>query len=57
MLREGLEHRKMKTRLIDEKFASVMGECVCETIGAPSIFRVIRKAAAMARMLPHVDLS
>jgi len=25
---EELEHRKIKTRLIDEKFASVMGECV-----------------------------
>ncbi len=24
----GLEHLKIKTRLIDEKFASVMGECV-----------------------------
>jgi hypothetical protein len=23
-----LEHLKMKTRLIDEKFTSVMGECV-----------------------------
>jgi hypothetical protein len=23
-----LEHLKMKTRLIDDKFASVMGECV-----------------------------
>ncbi len=25
-----LEHLKIKTRLIDEKFASVMGECVIE---------------------------
>ncbi len=24
----GLEHLKIQTRLIDEKFASVMGECV-----------------------------
>ena len=24
----GLEHLKIETRLIDEKFASVMGECV-----------------------------
>jgi hypothetical protein len=31
--------------------------CVCETIVAPSIFRVARKAAALARMLPHFDLS
>ena len=27
-LLEELEFRKIKTRLIDEKFASVMGECV-----------------------------
>ena len=27
-LRGGLEHLKMETRLIDERFASVMGECV-----------------------------
>ena len=25
---EELEHRKIETRLIDEKFASVLGECV-----------------------------
>ena len=24
----GLEHRKIETRLIDERFESVMGECV-----------------------------
>jgi hypothetical protein len=44
MLRGGLEHLKIKTRLIDEMFASVMGECVklhCyESIGAPSLFKV-----------------
>ena len=51
-----LEHLKMKTRLIDEKFASVMGECVCETIGAPSKLSVMRKTAALARMLPTLDL-
>jgi hypothetical protein len=28
----GLEHLKIKMRLIDEKFVSVMGECVYETI-------------------------
>ena len=27
-LRGGLEHLKIETRLIDERFASVMGECV-----------------------------
>ncbi len=28
-LRGGLEHLRIETRLIDERFASVMGECVC----------------------------
>jgi hypothetical protein len=32
----GLEHLKIETRLIDESFASVMGECVLEVIG-PSV--------------------
>ena len=27
-LRGGLEHLKIETRLIDERFASLMGECV-----------------------------
>ncbi len=27
-LRRGLEHLKIETRLLDERFASVMGECV-----------------------------
>jgi hypothetical protein len=27
-LRGGLEHLKIETRLMDERFASVMGECV-----------------------------
>ena len=27
-LREGLEHLKIETRLINERFTSVMGECV-----------------------------
>ena len=33
--------------------------CVCdlEAIGAPSIFNVIRSAAALARMLPTLDFS
>ncbi len=48
---------KDKTRLIDEKFASDERVCVCETMDTPSIFRVIRKVAALARMLPHFDLS
>ena len=31
-LRGELEHLKTKTRLIDERFASVMGECVIVTL-------------------------
>ncbi len=31
-LRGGLEHLKIETRLIDERFASVMGECVIVTL-------------------------
>ncbi len=30
--RGGLEHLKIETRLIDERFASVMGECVILTL-------------------------
>jgi hypothetical protein len=30
-LREGLEHLKIETKLINERFASVMGECVTLT--------------------------
>ena len=29
----GLEHLKIETRLIDEMFASVMGECDLENVG------------------------
>ena len=53
-----LEHLKIETRLIDEKFANAMGEYVTgdlEVIGVPSKLNVIRRAAALARMLPtHV---
>jgi hypothetical protein len=35
------EHLKIKKRLIDEKFVSMMGECDRDTIGVPSIFKVI----------------
>ena len=31
-LLEGLEHLKIETRLIDERFASVMGECEIVTL-------------------------
>ena len=38
-----LEHLKMKTRLIDEKFTSPMGECACdlEVMGVPSVLNII----------------
>jgi hypothetical protein len=53
----GLEHLKMKTRLIDQKFVSVMlSVCVSETVGEPSIFRIIRKAAGLVRILSTTSL-
>ena len=36
VLREGLEHLKIETRLVNERFVSVMGECDLEAIGDPS---------------------
>ena len=35
----------------------MMGECDLDATGAPSIFNIIRSAAALARMLPTFDLS
>jgi hypothetical protein len=55
-LRGGLEHLKIETRLINERFASVMGECDLEAMGAPAIFNVIHSVEALARMLPTLDL-
>jgi hypothetical protein len=54
-----LEHLKIKTTLIDEMFASVMGEYVffLEMMGAPSKLSVIRKAAAFARARPTLLVS
>ena len=40
MLFGGLEHLKIETRLTDERFESVMGECDVEVIGDPCIFFV-----------------
>jgi hypothetical protein len=49
---------KIETRLIDERFESVMGECDLEAvIGVPCILRVIRSVSTLARMLPTFDLS
>ena len=52
-----LEHLKIETRLMNERFVSVMGECVLEAIGSPSRLRFTRKTAALARMFPILDLS
>ncbi len=53
----GLEHLKIETRLINERFASVMGECDLEAIGTPSIFKLIRSVGVLVRMLSTSDLS
>ena len=53
-----LEHLKIKTRLINEMFVSVMGEYVfLEVIGTPSMLRLTRKAATLRRVLPTFALS
>jgi hypothetical protein len=45
----GLDHQKIETRLRDERFESVKGDV--EDIGLPSIFKTIRGAADLTRML------
>jgi hypothetical protein len=44
-----LEHLKIKTRLIDEKFASVMGECDLDVMYTPSKLIVIHKDVSTKR--------
>jgi hypothetical protein len=57
-LLRGLEHLKIETRLTDKKLANAMGELGdLDVIGAPSKLSVIRKAAALAKMLPARGLS
>jgi hypothetical protein len=56
VFRGGLEHLKIETRLMDERFVSVIGECVIVK-GVPSIFNVIRNTTDSARMFPTLDLS
>ncbi len=54
----GLEHLKIETRFIDERFESVMGECVIfDSKGVPSIFTVFRSASVLVRMFPISDLN
>ena len=49
-LRGELEHLKIETRLIGESFECVMGECDLETIGDPSMLRLIHSATDLVRM-------
>ena len=56
-LREGLEHLKIKTRLINERFTSWMGECDLEAMGVPSIFNVILSSADLVRMMSTLPLT
>ncbi len=51
-VREGLEHLKIETRLINERFVSVMGECDLEDIVTPSMFTydVFHLAGDLTRM-------
>ena len=52
-----LEHLKIETRLIDDKFTSVTGKCVLDVMGDPSKLRVIRKATCLTRDRPTLFLS
>ena len=53
---EELEYLKIETTLIDEKFASVMGECDLDMMGAPSQLSVIRKVVDLASARPTLLL-
>jgi hypothetical protein len=52
----GLEHLKIETRVTDERFPSVMGECDFEVIGDPSRLRLLRKTVSWTRVLHTLDL-
>ncbi len=55
-LHGGMEHLKTEPRLIDDRFASVMGECeFLDCRGTPSIFNVIRSTEGLVRMFPTFD--
>jgi hypothetical protein len=45
-----LKHLKIETRLINEKFESVMGECDLDVMGDPSKLNVIRKSVDLTRV-------
>jgi hypothetical protein len=46
MVHRGLEPLKIETRLINEMFSSVMGECDLDSTGTPSIFKIIRSVGS-----------
>jgi hypothetical protein len=48
-----LEHLKIETKLINERFTSEMGECVILT----PIFKIIRSVTTLVRIFPHLDFS
>ncbi len=51
-----LEHLKIETRLINERFTSELGECVIRDVkGTTSIFKVIRSDTTL--VFPMLDLS
>jgi hypothetical protein len=53
-----LEHLKIETRLIDEKFANTMGGvCDLEVIGVPSRLRLIRNVVTLVRIDETRDLN
>ena len=55
-LSEGLEHLKIETRLIDERFASVMGECEIVTLKVRRLYlELYVKLKTLTRILPHFD--
>jgi hypothetical protein len=51
-----LENLKTKTRLIDEKFASVMSESDLDVMGAPSRLRLKRKTATLMTGQPFFEM-
>jgi hypothetical protein len=54
---KSLEYLKIETRLIDEKFVSVRGECDLDVMDTPSKLIVIRKVVSLGRVRPTLLLS
>ncbi len=56
-LRGGLEHLKIETRLIDERFCECDGwVCDLDVTGTSSIFKIIRCAVALVRIFTILDI-